>query len=266
MSGHQQPTVSLNFDVSEPKAMRLRRGYADLPDRSWLTFAIKPPTGFREQIIWLLSDVPVDAKEGTGTGFKSGNRWQRQLTANTPGTLYLHNANPAAADANGSSITWCREVSHSEYYQEECYTVEILLPEQEFSDVRNLFASGKPPSTISVDTSDIKYGSAPGGSSREWDIETTPHLKISGYIIGMSVKPSRVLVGPAQTDIEVEPAAERAEEVRLAVLHSREDIQLLCLTLSKTNMQIAALRWQLNMLIAVFAVLLTAAIFNRLYM
>lgn len=265
MSGRQQRTVSLNFDVSEPKTMGLRRGDADLPDHSWLAFAIKPPTGFREQSIWLLSDVPEDAKEGTGTGFKSGTRWKRRLTANTPGTLYLRNANSAAADANGSNVAWCHEFSHPEHYQEESYSIEIFLPEQEFADVRNLFAIGKPPSIVSVLTSDIDYGNAPDGSDRDWDIGATPHLKVSGYSIGMSVEPSRVLVGPAQTDIEVEHAAERSEEVRLAILHSREDIQLLCLTLANTNTQIAKLRWQFNVLIVVAAASLTAAILSHLH-
>lgn len=265
MSGHQQRTVSLSFDVTEPRAMGLRRGDADLPDRSWLTFAIKPSTGFRKQSIWLLSDVPADAKEGTGTGFKSGTRWKRQLTESTSGTLYLHNANPALADANSSNVMWCHEFSHPEHYQEECYTIEIVLPEQEFADVRSLFASGKSPSTVSVLTSDIRYGNAPDGSDRDWDIGTTPDLKVSGYSIGMSVQPSRVLVGPAQTDIEVERAAERAEEVRLAILHSREDVQLLCLTLANTNTQISTLRLQLKVLIIIFAVSLAAAILGHLH-
>ena len=265
MSGHQQHPVSLNFEVSEPKAMGLRNGGADLSDRSWLTFAVKPPEGFRKQSIWLLSDVPVNAKEGTGTGFKSGTRWKRRLTASTPGTLYLRNANPAATDTNGSNVSWCHEFSHPEHYQEECYAIEILLPEQEFSDVRNLFAAGKSPATVSVLTSDIGYGNAPDGSDRDWDIGATPNLKISGYSIGLSVQPSRVLVGPAQTDTEVEHAAERAEEVRLAILHSREDVQLLCLTLANTNAQIATIRWQLNVLIVVFAVSLAAAVLSHLH-
>ncbi len=265
MSGRQQRTVSLAFDISEPKTMGLRRGDADLPDSSWLTFAIKPPTGFREQSIWLLSDIPADAQERTGTGFKSGTRWKRRLTANTPGTLYLRSTYPAIADANGSNVAWCHEFSHPEHYQEESYVIEIFLPKQEFADIRDLFASGKPPSTVSVLTSEIGYGNAPDGSDRDWDIGTIPHLKVCGYSIGMSVEPQRVLVGSAQTDIEVEHAAERAEEVRSAILHSREDIQLLCLTLTNTNMQITKLRWQISILIVVSAVSLTAAILSYLH-
>jgi hypothetical protein len=223
--------LPLTFSVGDLQSLGIHRGNNgfDTRNRSWMTFSITVPSRFSsDQSIWLLSDEAEDNKADAKPGYISSKRKRhRQLTAAARGTFHLRSQIEPGPDGDPDTLAWNNEFPGTEFYHEECYILNLSLPEREFNDIRTLLASGKPPSTVTVYTSDVSFGSSPNGNDREWDIEENRFLAILGYSIEMSVATQRVMVDAKRTDLENEAAAETDEAFRKAVLDAREDIQLL---------------------------------------
>ncbi len=126
----------------------------------------------------------------------------------------------------------------ADYGHAESYNIEINLNESDCNQIRSIFLSGRPPSGISIWTPDVDYGNAPDGSDKIWDIwesEHTTFAKIVGFSLSFCTDIPRVGVGLRKTEDEEENEREEMEKINEAILHSRDDIQLLCYGQSALN-------------------------------
>ena len=155
--------------------------------------------------------------------------------------------------------------SSADFGQGESYEIEINITDNDFNQIRDIFPSGKPPSGISVWTPNIEYGNAPDGRDKVWEVETDTHgtvAKIVGFSLGFSTDIPRVGVGLKKTENEEENEREETAKLKEAILHSREDIQLLCFGQAAMNATLAGLRRQVYILIAVGVVIAIITAFH----
>ncbi len=146
----------------------------------------------------------------------------------------------------------------ADYGHAESYKIEINLNESDFNQIRNIFLSGKPPLGISIWTPDVEYGNAPDGSDKIWEIcesERSTFARIIGFSLSFSTDIPRVGVGLRKTEDEEEDEREEMTKIKEAILHSREDIQLLCYGQSTLNSSLSGLRKQISIVIAVAIVI-----------
>jgi hypothetical protein len=229
---------SLRFEITAPLGMGLSKGKAGLAESGdlspWLRFTICP-SKFPDdrQEIWLVPKS--EGNEGTQR-FGFDRKTSRQLTSEIEGSLSFVTHTPAIGEeaSDGSTIG---TLSHgpvfesAEYGHAEFYNIEINLNEKDFKHIRDIFLSGKSPSGITIWTPDVEYGNAPDGSDKIWEVWETEHstfAKIVGFSLAFSVDIPRVGVGVKKTEDQEEHEREETEKIKTAILHSREDIQLLC--------------------------------------
>jgi hypothetical protein len=156
------------------------------------------------------------------------------------------------------TLTYGPAYSGADYGHGEFYNIEINLTEKDFNQLRDIFLSGKPPSAISIWTPDIEYGNAPDGSDKIWEALGTTYgtdAKIVGFSLGFSTDIPRVGVGLKKTETEEESEREETAKIKEAILHSREDIQLLCYGQATMNSSVAGFRKQIDILIAVAVII-----------
>jgi hypothetical protein len=77
--------------------------------------------------------------------------------------------------------------------------------------------------------------------------------------LGFSVDIPRVEIGLKKTENEEEGEREETEKIKTAILHSREDIQLLCYQQAALNTSFSGLRKQIGLLISVAVVIAVIA-------
>lgn len=155
--------------------------------------------------------------------------------------------------------------SSAEYGHNEFYEIEIKIADNDFNQIRDIFLSGKPLTGISIWSPDIEYGDAPDGSDKVWEVETDTHgtvAKIVGFSLGFSTDIPRVDVGLKKTENEEENEREETAKLKEAILHSREDIQLLCFGQAAMNATLAGLRRQVSILIVVGVVIAIVTAFH----
>jgi len=254
----------LDFEIGCSVSMGLSKGNAGLMGATkdfspWLRFAISP-TGFpNRQDIWLR---PKSENGETRHGsFDS----RRRLTSEIRGSLCFVTRGLAiieeTSDVPTSTIGTFSHVpayASADYGHAESYEIEISLNEADFNQIRDLFLRGKPPSGITIWTPDIEYGVAPDGSDKIWEIWESEHAtfaKIVGFSMSFSTDIPRVGVGLKKTEDEEEKEREETAKIKEAILHSREDIQLLCYGQSALNSSFSGLRKQIYILIAVAIVI-----------
>lgn len=267
MAEVSEKTVVLRFNVGEARSIGFATGTEIfLPESPWMSFSLVPADYPSKQIIWMRSDDPKNSGTGKETKLERDGKWLWQLTKKTPGTLFLRSVKlGASVKGDGSNLSWSPETSGSDYFFEESFGVDLLVPEGDFVDIRALMAAGKPPTKIVVYTPDVASGDAPDGSDKHWQVDTMSFAKITAFSIEMSVASPMVLIGPAQSENEIEEASQRTEEARLAILHSREDIQLLCFGQATTNALLGMIRWQLNAVLTMSAVSLVIVVLGYLH-
>jgi len=267
MADDEKRTVTLRFEVGDARTMGFSNGADDfLPEEPWMSFSITPTKDYPDrQIIWMLSDNVKHSTSGSEQKTERDGQWRWILTEKTSGTLLLRSAKPGAPlKGDGSNVTWFPETSGLDYFSEESYSIDLLVPDHDFNDIRSLLAAGKPPSKVCVYTSDVEFDRAPSGNGREWHVGTTSFAKVTAFSIGLSVAAPHVFVGLKKTEIEIEDAAERDEQLRQAVLESRQDIQLLCHGLANTNALVNAVRRQSQIQIGVTLLLLGCLVLSYL--
>jgi hypothetical protein len=255
----------LSFEVIEPHSMgfslgRTGLGASDDSPSSWLSFSIVPDKFPVKQNVWLLQ-TKIDT-HAPSESQKSDEPKRRLLTASIKGTLHFRmlSLDPDKAGNRTTvgvgALTYVPEYSSSDYGHNECYEIEVYLPEKEFTLIRSLFVSGKPPSAISIWTPDIAYGVAPDGSDKVWNVGSGfSTANIVGFSISFSTEIQRIIVGVKKTENETEKNAEDVLKTRQEIIESRHDIQLLCFGLSEVKTTLSSLRKQLNILIVIAAII-----------
>jgi hypothetical protein len=142
--------------------------------------------------------------------------------------------------------------------------IEVNLPGNELSQIRDAFLMGRQPIAITIWTPDVEYGVAPDGSQKVWGVrdDVSTFAAIVGFSLALSTDIPRIGVGPKKTENEEEEELEEAAKLREVILHSREDIQLLCYGHAALNSSVAGLRRQIYILIAVAIVIAIIAVFH----
>ena len=281
----------LRFEIEAPLAMGLSKGATWLGQPVdhllWLRFSVCPAKFPDRQTIYL---VPKGAERSETTGWIRYNskKWRR-LTPEIEGSLQISvrplgspsretqaDAAPLLVDPSGADLHSNTaeeagdatkpaigklghgpEFSHSEYGHAEFYSIELNLPENEFDRIRDAFLIGKQPSAITIWTPDVEHGLAPDGSDIVWEVwdEHATFATIVGFSMAFSTDLPRVGMGPKKTENEEENEREETAKLKEAILHSREDIQLLCYQQAALNSSVAGLRMQVYILIAVAIVI-----------
>jgi hypothetical protein len=246
--------------------MGLSRGKTGLDEvehlSPWLRFSICPPKFPNRQDIWL---VPKgEGNEGT-TRIEFDHQTWRRLTSEIEGSLSFVTRGLAiieqASDVPTSTIGTLFHfpaLASADFGHAESYNIEINLNESDFNQIRDIFLSGKSPSGISIWTPDVEYGNAPDGSDKIWEVYESKHstfAKIVGFSLSFSTDIPRVGVGLRKTEDEEENEREETVKIKEAILHSREDIQLLCYGQSALNSSLSGLRKQINIVIVVAIVI-----------
>jgi hypothetical protein len=274
--------VNLRFGIIEATGMSLSLGDIGWHESSFdsssqaLGFSIRPckyPDTHQE--IWLVSEKihKADATETT----PAAEDQRRLLTDKIRGALYLRKQPPEFKprppfDSVSKKIknktaprtpipcigylTYVPEYLPSEWpdkRESEFYEITVSLPEKEFTEIRNLFASGKSPTAITIHTPDIEYGY--GSETKLWDISFNQVADIVGVSIGFSIEAPRVMVGAKKTEDEQEQQAEEEKQLKQAVIESRQDIQLLCYGMYDIKTALGKLQKQLNILIVLIVVI-----------
>jgi hypothetical protein len=273
-TAREKTPKSLDFEITAPLAMGLSKGKGWGRDESehlspWLRFTVCPSKFPDRQEIWL---VPrSEGNEGTKRlGFD--RKTSRQLTSEIKGSLsFVTRGLAIIEDASDTPSSTIGTLSHGPAYESadyghaEFYHIEINLNESDFNQIRDIFLSGKPPSGISIWTPDVEYGNAPDGSDKIWEVWESGHstfAKIVGFSLSFSTDIPRVGVGLRKTEDEEENEREETAKIKEAILHSREDIQLLCYGQAALNSSFAGLRTQINILIAVAVVIAIITAFH----
>jgi hypothetical protein len=264
----------LGFEVTEPLAMGFSKGKRGLDESEdhlspVLRFAIRPLRFPARQQIWL---VPKDEKRDETKRIEFDPETWRRLTPEIEGQLiFVTRGLAVIEEASDAPTATIGTLSHgpayksADYGHAEFYYIEINLNERDFNQIRDIFLSGKSPSGISIWTPDVEYGIAPDGSDIIWEIWETKHstfAKIVGFDLGFSMDIPRVSVGLKKTENEEESEREETEKVKSAILHSREDIQLLCYQQAALNTSFGGLRKQINILISVAVVIAIIVAFH----
>lgn len=267
----EKTAKALTFEIKAPLGMVLSKGeraFEKSADASlWVRFSICPVKYPRQQTIYL---VPKEeetagiarAKSPDGMPrFDLGKR--RRLTSEIEGSVYFY-ARPQAdqnvddkAKPNIGTLSHGPGFSSSDYGHAEFYCIEINLPQNEFRQILDAFLTGRPPKEITIWTPDVEYGGAPDGSDKVWEVWDAHHTfaTIAGFTLAFSTDIPRVGVGLKKTEDDEENDAEETTKLKEAILHSREDIQLLCFGQASMNSALAGLRKQINVLIAVVVVI-----------
>jgi hypothetical protein len=257
---------SLRFEITAPVAMVLsggKMGFGTSADAAmWLKFSVCPKKFPNRQEIYL---VPKEEETDSAAQVKGiprfdVERWRR-LTSETEGLLEFHRQPQTDQEAYDEAKRNIGELSHcpKSSGSAEFYFIKINLPENEFRQTLDAFLTGKPPQTITIWTPDVEYGSPDSIVWEVWDAYST-FATIVGFNLSFSTDIPRVGVGLKKTENDEENDTEETTKLKEAILHSREDIQLLCCGQANMNSAIAGLRKQTNVLIAVaiiIAVILT---------
>jgi hypothetical protein len=274
MPGAQTDTAKrLEFDVTAPLSMGLAQGKRDFHESDGLSpslrFTVRPVQFPRRQTIWL---APKGGERDARQRAQFDAKTWRRLTPEIEGSLSFVTRGLGMVNASKEPTTTIGTLSHgqayssAEYGHGEFYEIEINITDSDFNQIRDIFLSGKSPSGISIWSPDIEYGNAPDGSDKVWEIETDSHgtvAKIVGFSLGFSTDIPRVDVGLKKTEGEEENEREETAKLKQAILHSREDIQLLCFGQAALNSSVVGLRRQVYILIAVAIVI---AIFTALHL
>jgi len=261
---------SLYFDIIEPRSVAMRRGEASLYSRdvSWVSFKVAPDRiGYPRQIIWLVSEEnsPIGKKCRPGS-VRDGKR-HRMLTDETDGFLRLRCFHGQQVEGNSEErdgISWCFEHSSSDFYQAECYEIQVTLSEADFDKIILLISAGRYPSSIYVHTEEIPFGNAPDASDREWNLSDSSFAAITGCFISTDIEPTRVLVGPKPTEAEEEAAAERESEAARQSADTANGVAALCSGLASTNALLNAALFKSSALILLVAAVLVVAVLDYL--
>jgi len=273
--------TNLRFDVIEPTGMSLSLGDVGWHESSFenstqaLVFSIKPCKYPDTQEIWLLSSEEKEANASESN--PAEGKQKRRLTAEIEGTLIVttkppdfklrrpfdsvskkikNETAPQTSTPCIGYLTYHPELRTPGYRREnEVYQIKVQMPEKEFSQIRGLFASGKPPLTISIDTPDIGYGNSHDGSVKTWDVSLNQVVDIVGVCIIFSTEAPRVMVGAKKTELELEIQAEEEKQLKRAILESRQDIQLLCYGMYDIKMALGKLHKQFNALFILIVII-----------
>jgi hypothetical protein len=270
----KKTATALRFEITAPLGMGLSKGedglgaFEDEPS-PWLRFTICPSKFPDRQEIWL---VPKDEKRDDTERLQFDRKTWRRLTPEIEGSLSFVTRGldiiEEASDVPTSTIgtlSYGPAFDDAEYGRAEFYNIEINLNEKDFNHIRDIFLSGKSPSVISILTPDVEYGIAPGGSDKVWEVWETKcstFAKITGFSLAFSMDIPRVGVGLKKTENEEESEREEMEKVKTAILHSREDIQLLCYQQAALNTSFGGFRKQINILIFIAVVIAIIAAFH----
>ena len=265
---------ALRFEVTAPLGMGLSKGEAGLgafeDDLSpWLRFTICPSKFPDRQEIWL---VPKDEKRDDTKHLQFDRKTWRRLTPEIEGSLSFVTRGLAIIEETSDvptstigTLFYRPAFDDAEYGYAEFYNIEINLNDKDFNHIRDIFLSGKSPSVISIWTPDVEYGIVPDGSDTVWEVWETKYstfAKITGFSLAFSMDIPRVGVGLKKTDNEEENEREETDKIKTAILHSREDIQLLCYQQAALNISFGGLRKQINILILVAVVIAIIAAFH----
>jgi hypothetical protein len=266
-TAREKTPKSLDFEITAPLAMGLSKGKGWGRDESehlspWLRFTVCPSKFPDRQEIWL---VPrSEGNEGTKRLGFDRKTWRR-LTPEIEGSLSFVTRGLAiieeASDVPTSTIgtlSYGPAFDDAEYGHAEFYNIEINLNEKDFNHIRDIFLRGKSPSGITIWTPDVEYGNAPDGSDTFWEVWETKHstfAKITGFSLAFSMDIPRVGVGLKKSENEEENEREEAGKIKTAIMHSREDIQLLCYQQAALNISFGGLRKQINVLISIAVVI-----------
>lgn len=267
MAEAEERTIALRFVVGDLLTMGFAAGRANFhDDGSWMSFSLAPDVSdYPSQTIWIRSKDP---KHTTG-----GNEIKRErdgviswgLSSKTPGSLYLQSTKAdGKAPDDGPILTWNPEFSSQDHYIAESFSIILHVQEKDFDSIRTLVAAGKPPVKVTIRSPDVESGNAPDGSDKVWRVDTSPYARVTAYSLGMSVAPQRVLVGSEQTEIDADETAERDAAIHQAILHFREDIQLLRFGQNAINGTLSAIRWQLSALVVLSIVSAALAVLSYL--
>lgn len=255
---------SLEFEITAPLAMGLSKGSTWLEESAdasfWLRFSVCPLRFPSRQDIYL---TPKEEDTDGATEIKYDSKKWRRLTPEIEGSLQFNMRSLADQEATDDTkapigiLSHGPEYSSADYGHAEFYRIEINLPENEFRQIRDTFLTGKPPTSITIWTPDVEHGAAPDGSDKVWavwDAHST-FATIVGFALALSTDIPRVGIGLKKTENDEENDAEETAKLKEAILHSREDIQLLCYGQAAMNSAIVGLRKQINVLIAIAIVI-----------
>lgn len=254
----------LEFEITAPLAMGLSKGDTELKESNdaafWLRFSVCPARYPSQQTIYL---VPKEAETDDTTRTKYDFQKRRRLTHEVEGSLHFNMRSLADQEASEESKPDIGELSHGpeysdrEYGHAEFYYIEINLPEDEFRQIRDIFLSGKSPTSIAIWTPDVEYDVGPDGSDKVWPVwdAHSTFATIVGFSLALSTDIPRVEIGLKKTEND----AEETTKHKAAILHSREDIQLLCFGQAAMNAAIIGLRKQISILIGVVIVFAVVA-------
>ena len=85
------------------------------------------------------------------------------------------------------------EEYHDDYDRfPQAYWINIFISDAEFNRILDVFLAGKTPSSISINVHNMKYGTAPDGSEKKWDITETKIAKISSFYVDFSLQEEKV--------------------------------------------------------------------------
>ncbi len=250
----------LMFEITAPLGMGLSKGSTGREESVGasysLNFSVCPSKFSSRQNIYL---APTGEDTGGAMPIEYATKKLRQLTAEIEGSLQFNMRSLPEQEVTDGAKAPIGELSHIPEYSSgdnghaEFYCIEIGLPENEFRYIRDIFLAGKPPTSITIWTPDVEHGVAPDGSDKVWavsDVHGT-FATIVEFGLAFSTDLPRVGVGIKKTERDEENDAEEITKLKEAILHSREDIQLLCYGQAAMNAAIVGLRKQINVLIAV---------------
>jgi hypothetical protein len=223
----------------------------------WVSFTICPQK-FRQDI-WLAPKV--EEKNKTKRVSFDSKTW-RCLTPEIEGSLSFVTGRLAIIEdvselptSTIGTLAYSPAFHHAEYGHAESYHIEINLNEKDFNHIRDIFLGGRSPSVITISTPDVEFGNSPNGSEKIWKVletEYSTYAKITGFSMAFSTDIPRIGgIGLKKTENEEESEREETEKIKTAILHSREDIQLLCYQQAALNTSFGGLRKQMNTLISV---------------
>ena len=262
----------LAFKITAPLAMGLSKGSTGFEKSTHASFSLNfSVCPSNRQTIYL---TPKEEDTDSATKIKyNTEKWRRRLTPEIEGSLRFNMRSiadqEAADDAKAliGTLSHDPEYSSADYGHAEFYHIEINLPENEFRQIRDTFLTGKPPTSITIWTPDVEYGLAPDGSDKVWAVSDAhgTFATIVGFALAFSTDIPRVGIGLKKIENDEENDAAENAKLKEAILHSREDIQLLCYGQAAMNSAIVGLRKQINVLIAiVFVIAVIVALSSKL--
>ncbi len=254
----------LEFEITAPLGMGLSKGETGLRESAdislWLRFSVCPSELPSQQHIYL---APREEERDDVTRTRCDPKKWRRLTTEIEGSLRF-NVRQVVDPESGEvtkppigTLYHAPEYTGSCYGHAEFYYIEINLLEDEFRKIWNAFLTGKRPTAITIWTPDVEYGDAPDGSDKVWEVWDVhgTDATIVGFSLELSTDIPRVNLGPRKSEKQEENDLEETAKVKQAILHSREDIQLLCSGQAASNSSVAGLRKQINILLAVAIVI-----------